>query len=192
MDPLKLYMEIQNILKGLFFFCVIRCVLASREKASYEIVDMAMKLSDDFLNTGNYTVEQLCEFIRFWNRNGKPKLIQDLLVPRTLCLEINGDIQGLQSFLDEKISLKSGTSLVTNTNLNSLKTVGNYICTTDTISATIKNSPAGGKAFALKVGDLLNDGKCCYQEVINTTGASWRRTFNSTSNTWNSWMSISS
>ena len=79
------------------FFCVIRCVLASREKASYEIVDMAMKLSDDFLNTGNYTVEQLCEFIRFWNRNGKPKLIQDLLAPRTLCLEINGDIQGLQS-----------------------------------------------------------------------------------------------
>ena len=102
------------------------------------------------------------------------------------------NIQGLQSFLDEKISLKSGTSLVTNTDLNSLKTVGNYICTTDTISATIKNSPSGGKAFALKVGDLLNDGKCCYQEAINTTGASWRRTFNSTSNTWNSWMSISS
>ena len=79
------------------FFCIIRCVLASRENASYEIVDMALKVSDDFLNTGSYTVEQLCEFIRFWNRNGKPKLIQDFLVDRTLYLEIDGDIQGLQS-----------------------------------------------------------------------------------------------
>lgn len=101
-------------------------------------------------------------------------------------------VEGLREELDEKMSLKSGTSLVTNTDLNTIKTVGNYVCNLDTVATTIKNSPTGGKAFALKVGDLLNDGKYWYQEITRyTDGASWRRTFNMASSTWNVWYSTS-
>lgn len=70
--------------------------------------------------------------------------------------------------------------------------MGNYICNLDTTAATVTNSPTGGKAFALKVGDLLNDGKYPYQEITRyTDGASWRRTFNMASSTWNVWYSTS-
>ena len=101
-------------------------------------------------------------------------------------------VEGLQEELDEKMSLKSGTTLVTNTDLNNIKTVGNYVCNLDTVAATIKNSPTGNRAFALKVGDLLNDGKYWYQEITRyTDGASWRRTFNMASSAWNDWYSTS-
>lgn len=101
-------------------------------------------------------------------------------------------VEELQSNLDEKYSLKSGTAIVASTNLNTINTVGNYICNLDTTAATVTNSPTGGKAFALKVGDLLGDGKCPYQEITRyTDGASWRRTFNMASSTWNVWYSTS-
>ena len=101
-------------------------------------------------------------------------------------------VEELQSNLDEKYSLKSGTTIVASTNLNTINTVGNYICNLDTTAATVTNSPTGGKAFALKVGDLLGDGKYPYQEITRyTDGASWRRTYNRASSTWNAWYSTS-
>lgn len=89
-------------------------------------------------------------------------------------------------------SLNAGSGISSNTDLNNMKTTGNYICDRDTTAATISNCPTGGKAFALKVGDLLGDTKYPYQEVVRyTDGASWRRVFNMTSSTWNAWESTS-
>lgn len=110
------------------------------------------------------------------------------------------DVDGLEDAINELsgiidngvYTLKNGDDIEKNTNLDDIKTVGNYVCSLDTTATTITNSPTGGKAFALKVGDLLNDDKYPYQEITRyTDGASWRRTFNMTSSSWNSWHSTS-
>lgn len=105
---------------------------------------------------------------------------------------INGNITTINKNISELYSLKNANTITQNSNLNNMNTVGNYVCNLDTVAATITNSPTGGKAFALKVGDLLNDGKYPYQEVTRyTDGMSWRRTYNRASSTWNAWYSTS-
>lgn len=105
---------------------------------------------------------------------------------------INENVSTITTNVNQSYSLKSGAKLTTNDDLNMFKTVGNYICQLDTTASTVRNSPTGGRAFALKVGDLLDDGQYWYQEVTRyTDGASWRRTFNKTSDNWNAWYSTS-
>lgn len=105
---------------------------------------------------------------------------------------INSNISTVNKNISELYSLKAATAISQNSDLNNMKTVGNYVCNLDTTAATITNSPTGGKAFAMKVGDLLNDGKYPYQEVTRyTDGMSWRRTYNMTSKNWNAWYSTS-
>lgn len=105
---------------------------------------------------------------------------------------INSNISSANTKINQSYSLKNATTISSNADLDTMKTVGNYVCNLDTVAATISNSPTGGKAFALKVGDLLSDGKYPYQEITRyTDGCSWRRTFNMTGNKWNQWYTTS-
>lgn len=107
-------------------------------------------------------------------------------------ISINSDISTITTNLNQSYSLKRGTKLVANDDLDMFKTVGNYICQLDTVASTVRNSPTGGRAFALKVGDLLDNEQYWYQEATRyTDGASWRRTFDKTNNRWNPWYSTS-
>lgn len=109
------------------------------------------------------------------------------------------DVTGLEDALSELsginngvYTLKNGDDIPASTNLDTMTSVGNYVCNLDETAATITNSPTGGKAFALKVGDLLDDGRYPYQEITRyTDGASWRRTYNHESSKWNEWCSTS-
>lgn len=97
-----------------------------------------------------------------------------------------------EQMLRETYDLSGGYSMSDNTDLDTLTTIGNYVCNLDTTAATVTNSPTGGKAFMLKVGDTLGDGKYPYQEATRyTDGASWRRTYNRASSVWNAWGSTS-
>ena len=97
-----------------------------------------------------------------------------------------------EQMLRETYNLSGGYSMSDNTDLDTLTTIGNYVCNLDTTAATVTNSPTGGKAFMLKVGDTLGDGKYPYQEATRyTDGASWRRTYNRASSVWNAWGSTS-
>lgn len=105
---------------------------------------------------------------------------------------INSSISSVNTKIGNVYNLKGASTIASNSNLNNMKTIGNYVCNLDTTAATISNSPTGGKAFMLKVGDLLDDDKYPYQEVTRyTDGMSWRRTFNRASSTWNAWYSTS-
>lgn len=97
-----------------------------------------------------------------------------------------------EQMLKETYDLSGGYSMSENTDLDTLTTIGNYVCNLDTTAATVTNSPTGGKAFMLKVGDTLGDGKYPYQEATRyTDGASWRRTYNREFSVWNAWGSTS-
>lgn len=102
-------------------------------------------------------------------------------------------INKLSGIIDNGVyTLKSGDDIPASTNLDTMTSVGNYVCNLDTTVATITNSPTGGKAFALKVGDLLNNDKYPYQEITRyTDGASWRRTYDRTTSKWSAWCSTS-
>lgn len=105
---------------------------------------------------------------------------------------INGSISSINTKMGNVYNLKGASTIASNSNLDNMKTIGNYVCNLDATASTISNSPTGGKAFALKVGDLLDDGKYPYQEVTRyTDGMSWRRTYNRASSTWNAWYSTS-
>lgn len=110
------------------------------------------------------------------------------------------DVSGLEEAINELsgiinhgiYTLKNGDDIPASTNLDTMTSVGNYVCNLDTTAATITNSPTSGKAFALKVGDLLDDGKYPYQEITRyTDGASWRRIYDHASSKWNAWCSTS-
>lgn len=109
------------------------------------------------------------------------------------------DVTGLEDALSELsginngvYTLKNGDDVPASTNLDTMTSVGNYVCNLDETAATITNSPTSGKAFALKVGDLLDNGNCPYQEITRyTDGASWRRTYDHAGSKWNAWCSTS-
>lgn len=106
--------------------------------------------------------------------------------------DVNGLEEAVNMVKNGVYTLKDGEAIPQSSNLDDMKTVGNYVCGSDEDATTITNCPSGGQAFMLKVGDLLNDGTCQYQEIIRySDGASWRRTFNSTSSIWNNWYSTS-
>lgn len=89
-------------------------------------------------------------------------------------------------------SLGTGEEIGGYENLDDYKTMGNFICKLDSYAINVVNSPTGGKAFMLKVGDLLGDGEYPFQEIIRyTDGASWFRTYNRASSLWNAWHSTS-
>lgn len=101
---------------------------------------------------------------------------------------VKGDISSAEEQLHFTYSLKGGSALSEDADLNEVRGLGNYVCDSDSIAMTIQNSPAGYESFSLRVGDLLGDGVFLYQEVTrHTDGASWRRTLNTTSNTWSAW-----
>lgn len=91
-------------------------------------------------------------------------------------------------------SLDTGTTIAGGTNLDTMKTVGNYVCGLDSTASTLTNCPTNGSAFMMKVGELLCDANkgYLYQYVVrHADGASWRRTFAKSSGTWNEWHSDS-
>ena len=82
-------------------------------------------------------------------------------------------------------SLKDKTSIPSGANLNTYKTAGTYVITTDVNAATLKNCPTGGRSFTMWVDYILctptyivqniqryNDGTMYHRESVDS-GSSW-------------------
>lgn len=171
------------------FSAVRNNILGSLPDASEAISDSTPLLVTNSSNTGDIkkqTGSKVWDYIA-----GKIRSTFGFNSSNTLTLSNGGT--GASNIIDAVknlgvYSLNAGGSIGSNSDLNNMKTTGNYICNQDKVASTVSNSPTGGRAFTLKVGDLLGDTKYPYQEVIRyTDGASWRRTFNMASSTWNAW-----
>lgn len=103
---------------------------------------------------------------------------------------VSGDIVK-NDILQGAYGLSGGSSVSSGTDLDTMRTVGNYICSDDNAS-TVTNSPVGDYAFVLKISDMLGDGEYYLQNITRCAdGLSWQRIYNTSSTTWSDWKSAS-
>lgn len=101
---------------------------------------------------------------------------------------VSGDIVK-NDILQGAYGLSGGSSVSSGTDLDTMKTVGNYICSDDNAS-TVTNSPVGDYAFTLKISDMLGNGEYYLQNITRCAdGLSWQRIYNTSSTTWSDWKS---
>ena len=93
--------------------------------------------------------------------------------------------------LQDAYGLSGGGPVSSGTDLDTMKTVGNYICSDDNAS-TVTNSPVGDYAFTLKISDMLGNGEYYLQNITRCVdGLSWQRIYDTSSTTWSDWKSAS-
>lgn len=103
---------------------------------------------------------------------------------------VSGDIVK-NDILQGAYGLSGGSSVSSGTDLDTMKTVGNYICSDDNAS-TVTNSPVGNYAFTLKISDMLGNGEYYLQNITRCVdGLSWQRIYDTSSTTWSDWKSAS-
>lgn len=103
---------------------------------------------------------------------------------------VSGDIVK-NDILQGAYGLSGGSPVSSGTDLDTMRTVGNYICNNDNAS-TVTNSPVGDYAFVLKISDLLGDGEYYLQNITRCVdGLSWQRIYDTSSTTWSNWKSAS-
>lgn len=85
-------------------------------------------------------------------------------------------------------SLSGGTAIQANTDLNTLKTMGNYHCDNDTRVGTLTNCPVKN-AFRMKVGNPTGSTSYVYQEIYHyMSGARYYRQCLASGNNWTEWV----
>lgn len=85
-------------------------------------------------------------------------------------------------------SLVEGDSLTVGMDLNDVTTVGNYRCTSEDISNSLKNCPCTGWLFTMKVGQLPNNSGYIWQEItLWWSGERWYRRKGGDSAVWSEW-----
>lgn len=85
-------------------------------------------------------------------------------------------------------TLIGGTELASSTDLNTLKTPGNYICSGTAVASTLVNCPTGGNAFRLEVSYAYNTATYLFQRVIIPgNGMEYFRRYDANANTWKAW-----
>lgn len=93
---------------------------------------------------------------------------------------IDGDMSGINTW-----TLSGGTAIVTNTDLDTLVTAGNYYCETVNIATTLINSPVTS-GFTLKVFYGIGTGYINQDLRYYRDGATYTR-FKNESNIWSAW-----
>lgn len=85
------------------------------------------------------------------------------------------------------ISMGSGTAISENADLDTYKTVGNYICPMTATAITLSNCPVTS-AFRLTVGYANGTTSYLYQELTHfLTGVKYYRSYTASDKTWNAW-----
>ena len=85
-------------------------------------------------------------------------------------------------------SLNDKTSIPANADLNTYKTAGTYVMTTDVNAATLKNCPTGGVSFTLWVDYILSSTMYIAQKVqCYNNGRMYHRESFDSGSSWNSW-----
>lgn len=85
------------------------------------------------------------------------------------------------------ISMGSGTAIPENADLDTYKTVGNYICPMTATAITLAHCPVTS-AFRLTVGYANGTTSYLYQELTHfLTGVKYYRAYTASDKTWNSW-----
>lgn len=85
-------------------------------------------------------------------------------------------------------SLSGGTAIQANTDLNTLKTMGNYHCDNDTRVGTLTNCPVKN-AFRMKVGNPTGSTAYVYQEIYHyMSGARYYRQCLASGGKWTEWV----
>ncbi len=86
-------------------------------------------------------------------------------------------------------SLTQGVSLTEGADLDNILDVGNYRCTTSTLSNSLLNCPCTGWIFTMKVGHLPANSDYIYQEItVFTNGEHWYRSKGGSSTNWSKWV----
>jgi uncharacterized repeat protein (TIGR02543 family) len=85
-------------------------------------------------------------------------------------------------------TLIGGTELASSTDLNALKTPGNYICSGTDVANTLVNCPTGGNAFRLEVSYAYNAAAYLFQRVIvPSNSVEYFRRYDANANAWETW-----
>lgn len=94
----------------------------------------------------------------------------------------------LEGRFNSMVSLKDGTAIPSNGDLNTYIEIGNFKCTSKSVVATLSNCPTD-QAFKMVVGNnvLLDNGTYKYQEIVDLNGNEyWRRTWDD-GISWSNW-----
>ena len=100
---------------------------------------------------------------------------------------LSGVTSKVQTQLDDRLQLTIGTSISSNSDLDTFKTPGKYYCGTGTIAGTLKNSPSSSTGFGLIVTDSYIKGRV-YQIALMSNNSIKFRYYNATS--WQPWNTV--
>lgn len=100
---------------------------------------------------------------------------------------LDGVTSNIQTQLNDRLKLTVGTSIASNSDLNTFKDPGKYYCASGDVAKTITNTPYTGAGFGLIVTDGYIDGRV-YQIALMSFNAIKFRYF--TGSTWQPWNAI--
>ena len=100
---------------------------------------------------------------------------------------LSGVTSSVQTQLDDRLQLTIGTSIASNSDLNTFKTPGKYYCGTGSIAGTLSNSPSSSTGFGLIVTDSYIKGRV-YQIALMSNNSIKFRYYNATS--WQPWNTV--
>ena len=100
---------------------------------------------------------------------------------------LDGVTSSIQTQLNDRLQLTIGTSIASNSDLNTFKTPGKYYCGSGDVAKTIINTPSSAAGFGLIVTDGYIDGRV-YQIALTSTNSIRFRYFNGSA--WQPWNTI--